>query len=238
MLAALMLLPLALGAERCPSMLDPAVDAALACFVDETPACPPDRGLCVGLDLHVVVTDQGPVQAPSWLAEGLDHANWLFAPVDVGFQVRSVDRVDPSFARVATRAQRDAIGRDRFTRGVVHLFMVARLDDVDAVGEQIRGVHWRQRSNTEKRWVIVSAIGSKVVLGHELGHFFGLPHSGYRRSVMNKRPREQPPWDERVFVADERQIVTQRRDEMRASGMLRAQPRATRPEPRTSDHGD
>lgn len=222
-LVVLSLLPVLLGMQQCPAMLDPAVDPALACFVDRTPACPNDRAHCIGIHLHVVVGPDGPVQTPEWLAAGLEHAFTLFEAADLGFEIVAVDAVGPEFMHLATREQRDAIGRPQFTRGVIHIFLVDQLDDVDIPGEQIRGVHWRQRSNVDKRWVILSKIGSKVVLGHELGHFFGLPHSRYDASVMNKRPREQPPWDARVFVTQELEIVRADRDSMLASGMLVAQ---------------
>jgi len=220
MLGLLTLLPVLLGVLQCPAMLDPAVEPALACFVDQTPGCPSDRDHCVGIHLHLVVGPNGPVQTPEWVAQELEHAFVLFEPAALGFQIVAVDSVEPAFMQIATREQRDAIGRPRFTRGVIHVFVVDRLDDVDVPGEQIRGVHWRQRSNTDKRWVILSKIGSKVVLGHELGHFFGLPHSRYDASVMNKAPRERPAWDQRVFVRQELAIVEAERDAMLASGML------------------
>ena len=218
-ISTLALIPVLLGAQQCPAMTRPEVEAALACFVDGTPACPEGRR-CAEIHLHVVVGSEGPVQSPQWLAESLEHAHLLFEPAGVGFRVAAVDAIGPEFERVATRAQRDAIGRQRFGKGVIHVFLVGRLDDVDLPGEQIRGVHWRQRSNTDKRWIIASKIGSKIVLGHELGHFFGLPHSRYTRSVMNKAPREQPPWDERVFVPDELAIVEDEAARMFADGSL------------------
>ncbi len=215
----LAVLPIVLGAEACPAMLA-GVEPALACFVDRTPRCPPERRLCFGLHVHVVVGPRGPVQDDAWLSAQLEHAFRVFEPVEVGFEVVAVDAIGPEFTQVATREQRDAIGRPHFGRGVAHVFVVGRLDDVDVPGEQIRGVHWRQRSNTDKRWVILSGIAQSTVLAHELGHFFGLPHSSYRRSIMNKTPREDPPWEQRVFVDEELAIVRSERDAMLGDGML------------------
>ena len=65
MLGLLTMLPLVLGAQQCPSLLDPGVEARLACFIDRTPACPQDRRYCVGLQLHLA---DGAEQTPAWMA--------------------------------------------------------------------------------------------------------------------------------------------------------------------------
>ncbi|MCA9707998.1 MAG: matrixin family metalloprotease [Myxococcales bacterium] len=191
-------------------------------FVTGSPACPEAAKRCFELAVHVVVEDGAEVQTPAWLSEQVRQANRLFALVDVGFRVGSVAPVDAAFADVQTREQRDVLGRAEHSLGVVHVFVVRRLADVDVPGEVIRGVHWRDRAETSRRWVILSSIASSLVLAHELGHFFGLPHSRYRKSLMNKSPHMDPPWPLRTFVEPEQAIMREHRDRMLADGTLRA----------------
>lgn len=191
-------------------------------FVTGSPRCPAKARRCFGLAVHVVEENGDPVGPPQWFARHVHEANRLFAPIGVGFFVGSVAPVDPSFADTQTRLQRDQIGRHEHSLGVVHVFVVRRLANVDADGEVIRGVHWRDRADTSRRWIILSSIASPLVLAHEMGHFFGLPHSRYRTSLMNKSPHRDPPWSERTFVEEELAIMRTRRDEMLADGTLRA----------------
>jgi hypothetical protein len=183
----------------------------LGAFVVETAPCPEDVRYRFGLALHVITSESGePTRDARWLDVQLSEARRHFASIHTAFEIDRVDRLDRRFAHVASREDRDAIGRGTFSRGVIHVFLVERLDDVDVAGEVIRGLHWRQRSNIDKRWVILSRIAPDMVLAHELGHFFGLPHSTYAVSIMNKRRREQPPRAERTFAVPE--IVTMRRE--------------------------
>lgn len=193
-------------------------------FETGTGRCPAQAKRCFGLALHIVTSDgtpQGdPVATPRWLYDHIAHANRLFAVISVGFEVASVDTLPAEVGDVQTRKNRDDLGKAVFSKGVVHVFVVERLADVDVAGEVIRGVHWRFRPDTSKRWVILSAIGKPTVLAHELGHFFGLPHSTYQVSIMNKRPRDLP-WPDRVFAKPEVEIMRRRTSEMLADGSLR-----------------
>ena len=47
--------------------------------------------------------------------------------------------------------------------------------------------------------VILSTQAWARTLAHELGHVFGLPHSTYPISIMNKSERKDPPPDQRTF---------------------------------------
>lgn len=189
-------------------------------FVTGTGRCDPATKFCVGIALHVVERDGVPVQTPLWVYRDIAVANRLFSPIDVGFEVVSIEAEHADLAQMETRKDRDLLGRRDFSRGVVHVYVVARLADVDIKGDEIRGVHWRDRADRSRRWIILSAIGSETVLAHELGHFFGLPHSRYDVSIMNKTPRATPTWADRVFADPEQRVMKRHRDRMLKSGML------------------
>lgn len=194
-------------------------------YVRASPRCGEHVAHCFGIFVHVVYRDEVPAGQPRWLADRVRQANRLFSAIDVGFEVVRAERLDGEHWRIATRLQRDELGAERFAPGLVHLFLVGQLDDVDVADTQIRGVHWRLRRDVSRRWVIMSSISGEMVLAHELGHFFSLPHSSYRVSVMNKKPREAPPWSERVFADPEVDKMRAARDEMLRDGMLEPRPR-------------
>lgn len=190
------------------------------------PGCQPKR-VCVGVDVHLLRSlDQVPVRDAAWLGRHLDVARRLFSPINVDFYIRSVSPLPVGQGEVLTREDRDAFLRQAKARDGIDLFMVKSLADVDVKGAFIRGVHWRRRDDVSKRWVILSSIAQPEVMAHEFGHFFGLPHSRYRVSIMNKSPRKNPPWSARVFAKPEQKKMARHRDKMLRSGRLRATPRS------------
>ena len=222
-----------LSAPSAPSPPSPApasaTPAVLRSISSQAPRCPKGRSHCVGIALHVVVEDGQAIQTGDFVATQLDEANRHFAAIDTGFELVSVEPLAAERKWVHSREDRDAFGAFTARPGVVHVFLVERLDDVDARPEtagvlestpQIRGVHWRLRADIEQRWIVLSAIAPDMVLAHELGHYFGLPHSGYAISIMNKRPRENPPREKRTFHRDEVEIMRRERDQMLASRWL------------------
>ena len=175
------------------------VEADFAAMMAALPSCDAARAHCIGIRLHVTVADSGPIVAPDWLASQLAVANRHFASLDVGFQVVEIDALPASTAHIGTPGDRDSLAADRLGSGAIHVFIVGRLDDVDREGQIIRGVTWRTRKD-ERKFVIVSVAAPDRVLAHELGHFFGLPHSTAAMSIMNKRERKQPPVEQRTFT--------------------------------------
>ena len=161
----------------------------------------------------------------SWLRAQLSEANRLFAQIGVCFWMRDDAPISLAESAPKTRAQRTRLGRvkGRTARGRVDLFIVNRLGDIDRVGEEIRGVHWRDpRDRKRLRWILLSRIARPLVLAHELGHYFGLPHSAYPESIMNKRSRRHPPREARGFVKRELKIMRRRWRAMLKSGQLKS----------------
>lgn len=177
------------------------IAAERATLAAAVPACP-ERAHCVGLQLHVTARDTGLIASPAWLAGQLAAANQHFAPLDLGFTVVGIDTLPAGVEHVATRRDRDQISTGRLTGPVLHVFIVGQLDDVDRPGEIIRGVTWHLRPDGAK-YVVLSTAAPERVLAHELGHVFGLPHSRYAVSIMNKTERAEPPIAARTFADEE-----------------------------------
>ncbi|MCC6625012.1 MAG: hypothetical protein IT385_27440 [Deltaproteobacteria bacterium] len=177
-----------------------------------TPPCPPEVEHHHRIRFWLTPSATGATDATdaaehAFLQAQVARANGLFVGIDTCFEAIA-ERLDAA-PRVTTRAERDALGKGRFAPGEVHVFVVDRLDDVDepadADGElvQIRGVHWRDRADRARRWIILSRVAPPHVLAHELGHFFSLPHGTDPTSIMNKTWRATPREEERVFTRTE-----------------------------------
>jgi hypothetical protein len=132
-----------------------------------------------------VATEEGtPVVDDAWIDLELGAANTIFAPSDVSFVVRERRALDARFTHLETRADRHALG-EALQPGVINVFVVGSLRDVDDPSLMRRGVHWRPAGIPGAHFVIVSSISGPDVLAHELGHFFGNPHSDTPNDVMS-----------------------------------------------------
>ena len=131
------------------------------------------------------VTDAGvaPVQDDAWIAAQLAEVERLFTPCGLSFVTVESRAIPPAQAHAETRRDRDAFAA-ALHPGVVNVFVVASLRDVDDPSRMRMGVCWSPRGDGA-RYVIVSSIARPSVLAHELGHYFGNPHSKVPNNVMS-----------------------------------------------------
>ena len=171
-----------------------------AALVAAAPTCVAGRAHCFGIRLHVPRGEDGAIIVdPVWFAAQLALANKLFEPIDTSFQIQEIEFLDATTARIDDRAERTSLAQ--YIRGpVVDVFLTGYLADIDKQDAFAYGVTWHTKRG---KLIIVSTMGRDRTLAHELGHVFGLPHSKYPESIMNKAPRDTPPPEERRFADPE-----------------------------------
>ena len=180
-----------------PAEAAPELDA----LIKNAPGCDAKRTNCFGLAVHVAVGDAGPITTAEWIAAQVTGANKHFESLATEFRIVSIDALPASAVRVEDRKERDSFAPIAYAeaakRRVIHVFVTGRLDDIDIPGNEIYGVAWRSKTNV--KLVILSTQAWARTLAHELGHVFGLPHSTYPISIMNKSELKDPPPDQRTF---------------------------------------
>jgi hypothetical protein len=148
----------------------------------------------IPLIVHVAQREGEAVAPASFISEQLAAANSIYQPL--GIDLVDIERVPlgAEHAEMLTRSDRDALAR-HVKKGAVHVFIVAKLMDVDEPGRERRGVHWHPRPSPRDSYLIVSQISGRYVLAHELGHMFGNPeHSDVPGNLMCYQRAEGTPF--------------------------------------------
>jgi hypothetical protein len=156
--------------------------AALGARADETNTA---RMRWLPLAVHVVEQDGQPVADEAFITERILRANEIYSPYRVGFVVQQRLPLAAAHAELSSRADRDALAVF-LKRKVINCFVVASLRDVDEPERMRRGVHWHAATRRGAHFVIISTLGGRDVLSHELGHFLGNPeHSQTSGNLMS-----------------------------------------------------
>jgi hypothetical protein len=171
------------------------------------------------LRISIAVDDTGkPLAQPEWLAAELDAAQGLFTPFGVRFVKTGGGPIEARLAHLETRADRDALAT-HVAPHVVDVFVVGSLRDVDDPSQMRRGVHWHASSGAH--YLILVASAPTTVLAHELGHYFGNPHSQVVDNVMSYERSGAPVF----FDADQgRRIGAKAREYVRSGELLPVTP--------------
>ncbi len=139
----------------------------------------------IPLFLRVVGLDGSAVAEPALVDKSVEAATRIFGQHGVSFfEAEARTMVEAKFADVITRDDRDAFAA-LWLPGVINVFVVRKLGDVDEPGRARMGVAWRCLRDLEKKYVIVAAYAREVVLAHELGHFLGNGHSKIKNNLMS-----------------------------------------------------
>lgn len=142
---------------------------------------------------RVAEREEQAVAPASFVAEQLAAANGIYGPLGIELVEHERQALPGPHAELITRADRDALAR--YTKkGVINCFVVAKLMDVDEPGRERRGVHWRPHKQRRNNFLIVSKISKPYVLAHELGHYFGNPHSDVAGNLMSYAWTVDPPF--------------------------------------------
>ena len=180
----------------------PAVRAglALACalFVLASPRPARAADVIFGLSISVARDAGARVVDDAWVNAQIDEANRLFAPLGTRFRWTLEKELAEPHGEMHTRADRDAL-TPLTERDAIDVFLVRALEDVDEPGRMRMGVCWTGRGG--KRFLVVSRIAAPSVLAHELGHFFGNPHSQVLNNVMSYSRDGSPPFFDAVQMA-------------------------------------
>lgn len=139
-----------------------------------------------GLSIAVAEADGAPVRDEAWIAAQVAEANRLFSPFGVTFDRVELRSLEPRFAALETKEDRDALADHRKPR-VINVFVVRSLRDVDDPALLRMGVHWRKLTDLGQNYVIVAASARETTLAHELGHYFGNPHNDVLNNLMSYR---------------------------------------------------
>ena len=143
----------------------------------------PPAATTFSLRVSIAVDDAGkPLADAAWLAAEIDAAEALFEPFGVRFAKADGAPLEARVAHVETRADRNALA-SHVTPHVIDVFVVGSLRDVDDPTQVRRGVHGHAPSGAH--YLILVASAPRTVLAHELGHYFGNPHSHVLDNVMS-----------------------------------------------------
>ena len=141
-------------------------------------------GPIFGLSIAIASENGKHVRDDAWIQNQIASANELFAPSNISFRWTQEKEIPAPLTEMHERKDRDALGELADVKKTIDLFLVAKLEDVDEPGRYRKGVAWTRKADG-RRYVILSAEAFDKVLAHELGHFFGNPHTTVPDNLMS-----------------------------------------------------
>ena len=126
-----------------------------------------------------------PVVTRAWIDAQLAQANAIFGEHGIGFrEAKELAALDEKMCALEDRSDRDALATE-LRGGVINVFFVESLRDVDDPKLHRMGVMWRNLRDLKKKYVIVAASARETTLAHEIGHYLGNDHSYVKNNLMS-----------------------------------------------------
>lgn len=136
------------------------------------------------VSIAIAEEDGAPVQTGEWVDEQLAEARRIYNAFGIHFRKPTTRKLDARFAKLETRADRDALASE-LKSGVLNVFIVASLRDVHDERLFRMGVHWAPNGDLKRQYVIVAATARKTTMAHEIGHYFKLQHTFVPDNLMS-----------------------------------------------------
>lgn len=155
----------------------------------------PSRSAVIPLRFHVVHVGGRPTKSDRWIDQQIAVANRVFAPTGLSFRSTGSEPLPGAHSVLQTRNDRNQLAR-YLERGVVNVFVVGEMIDVDNRQEWRRGVHWKLQWRPSQHYLILTGIAPPTTLAHELGHFFGnRQHRWVPGNIMSYEHGPSPSFD-------------------------------------------
>lgn len=171
--------------------------AALALSLATRHSVAADRAVTFPILLHTApsLTHDGAAVPAEAIQEQIEVANHIFEPTGVRFELIGVREISLAHSYLESRLDRNRLLRYLHPR-VINVFTVDSMRDVDDPQQWRRGVHWHHPADTSQHFVVVTSIGPRTTLAHELGHFFGNhQHSLVGGNIMSYTHGAHPCFD-------------------------------------------
>jgi hypothetical protein len=147
---------------------------------------PPAPPVVAPMPISIAIAEQdgAPVQSSEWVSAQLAEVRRVYNGFGIYFRKAGERKLDARFAKLETRADRDALAA-QLEKGVLNVFIVASLRDVDDDRLHRMGVHWAPNGDLKRQYVIVAKDARKTTMAHEIGHYFKLQHTFVADNLMS-----------------------------------------------------
>lgn len=148
------------------------------------------------LTIHIATST--PEDSDFRIASYLKTANEHFAAAGVSFIENARNTLPSAFAILESQRERHLL-KKYFVPNTINVFVVDEIDDPTPSEATKKAAAWQGRKPTGRlagahieykgkkpgTYILLSRDGNNLTLTHELGHFFGTPHSKDKMNIMS-----------------------------------------------------